>query len=94
MSVGEVVRKYFRAARDNRFIDFEKDFARRIESNLSDDYKQRLDEPTLVQHIEGVVNSVRDFQAESNPFFELSSKAIFIHGYRSQVEFERYGQPV
>lgn len=95
MSMGRVIDKYVEAIMSDVFVDYEKGFAQRVVSALSAGYRQGKKEPPLVQIVEDVVNSVHGFVARNNKtYFELSTKSIFVHGNKSQVEFDFYGQKV
>lgn len=93
MSVERAVRKYMDVIRSDVFTRYEKEFSRRINSALSRGYLQSLPEPPLVQIVENVVNGVRELTMKDHRiYFELSTKSVFIHGNKSQVEFDYYGQ--
>lgn len=94
MSIESAIKKYIEATtRSNVFARYEKEFARKIVSALSEGYHHELFEPKLVQIIEGVVNSVSDLIIRDHRgYLELSTRAIFIHGNKSQVEFDYYGR--
>ncbi len=92
MDIERTVREYLVAIRSDIFARYEKDFARKITSALSNGYLQNSPEPPLVQIVEDVVNSVDGLTMKDH--FELSTRSIFIHGNKSQVEFDYYGQSV
>lgn len=88
-----VINKYVEAIRSNVFVSYEKDFAQKVISALSQEYNEGSHEPPLVQVVEDVVNSVDSLIARNNRMhFELSTKSVFVHGNKSQVEFDFYGQ--
>ena len=81
------------AIRSDVFASYEKEFAQRMVSALSKGYLQELHEPPLVEIVEYVVNSVHNFiMRDHKTWFELITKSIFVHGNKSQVEFDFYGQ--
>jgi hypothetical protein len=79
--------------RSDVFARYEKEFAQRIISGLSNGYLQKLYETQLVQTLQDVVNHVHDLSMK-DPLssFELSTSSIFIHGNKSQVTFDYYGE--
>jgi hypothetical protein len=93
MSIERVLNKYEELMKSDLFLGYEKEFADRMISALSKGYQQGLHEPPLVKVVEDVVNSVNGFVAR-NPKTQvrLSTKSIFVHGSKSQVEFDFYGQ--
>lgn len=93
MKLEEAINKYKEAAKSNDFIDYEKEFASKIVSALSQGYTQGLNEPNLVNYVESVVKSVKELppKKSSAPDFELSVNAAFVHGIQSRVSFDCYG---
>lgn len=88
-----MIKTHFAAIRSDVFAKYEKEFAERMTSTLSKGYAKGLLELPLVKVVEDVVNSVRDFNVTNRkPYFKLSTKSVFIHGSKSQVEFDCYGQ--
>jgi hypothetical protein len=47
----------------------------------------------MVSIIESIVNNLNGLSTSTNGF-RISTKSVFIHGNKSHVEFEYYGQPV
>lgn len=91
MSIEKVIKKYIKVIKSDIFVKYEKDFAQRINSALQKGYLQKLDEPKLVLITEMIVNGIHGLNTqENNPDFQLSTKAIFIHGNKSQVKFDYY----
>ncbi len=93
MPIGEVVEKYLQLINTEYFAKFEKDFVYRLQIGLNQGYKRRFYEPAMVAVIEGIVNSLNGLSVSANRF-KISARSIFIHGNKSQVEFEYYGQRV
>jgi len=89
----EVVEKYFQLIKTEHFAKYEKDFACRIQLGLNEGYKQGFCEPTMVQIVEGIINNLNGLSVSTNRF-RISTKSIFVHGNKSQVEFEYYGRRV
>lgn len=95
MSLERAIDRYIELLRSDIFLSYEKEFAQRIVSALSNGYRQGLMEPPLVQIIENVVNSVEGLIArDPRNNFELTAKSVFVHGSKSQVEFDFYGQRI
>ena len=93
MDIERVAKKYVEVVKNDIFIKYEKILAKKIISALSGCYQKH--EPDIVKTIEEVIKSCRNFSDKSsNPYFELSTNAIFIHGYPkiSGVEFDYYGK--
>lgn len=88
-----VIEKYLELINTEHFAKYCRDFACRMQKGLSTGYKQRAYEPKLVSVVEKVVNELKELSTSTNGF-KISTKSIFIHGNRSQVEFEYYGQRV
>lgn len=92
MSIDKVLEEYRDVVRSDVFVRYEKQFADKIVSELSKGYLGGLPEPRLVETVEGIVNSVHNFSETSHqPYFEISTRSIFIHGNKSQVQFKYYG---
>lgn len=91
MSIKKAMNKYIETIKSDAFTRFEKEFARRMTSALSRGYLQKLHETPLVKIVKNVVNSV-DKLTDGNQNFKLSTKSVFIHGNKSQVEFDYYGR--
>ncbi len=93
MNIETLIKKYIDVTKSDTFVRYEKEFAQRITSALAKGYLQGLYEPPLVQIVENMVNSIDGLTVKNKqPFFELSTSSIFIHGNKSQVEFDYYGQ--
>jgi hypothetical protein len=94
MNIEKVIEKYVETVESNAFVGYEKDLAGRIMSALSAGYQNRLCETDMVKIIESVINGCKNLTSKSDqPYFELSTNAIFVHGYpkESGVEFDYYG---
>lgn len=93
MSVERAVMKYMEVIRSDTFAKYEKTFAQKINSALLKGYLKNQNETKLVQIVENIINSINNL-SEKDKNFELSTNAIFIHGYPkiSGVEFNYYGE--
>jgi len=93
MPIDEVVEKYLQLINTEHFAKYEKDFAYKVQMGLNEGYNRGFYEPAMVSVIEGIVNKLNGLSISANRF-KISTKSIFIHGNKSQVEFEYYGQRV
>lgn len=93
MNIEKAIQKYSETVASEFFAMFEKEFAQRIICALSKGYSQSLYEPSLVEIIEKEINSNNGIIRRSKePYFEIETRAIFIHGNKSQVTFDYYGK--
>jgi hypothetical protein len=93
MPIEEVVEKYLQLIMTEHFAKYAKDFAYKIQRGLNEGYNREFYEPALVSVVERIINNLNGMSMSFNRF-KVSTKSIFIHGNRSQVEFEYYGQRV
>jgi len=93
MPIEEVVGKYLQLIGSEHFAKYEKAFAQRVQIGLVGAYNRGLYEPFMVSLVKRIINSLNGLCASTNRI-RISTKSIFIHGNRSQVEFEYYGQKV
>jgi len=94
MSTERAMRRYRDLCTSDTFARYEKDFAGKLNSALAEGYSQALHEEPLVSSIEKVVNGLNGLTI-GDPVTTscgLSTRAVFIHGNRSRVEFDCYGQ--
>ena len=89
MSMVQCIANYLQFISSAQFAKYEKDFASRIECALCDCYNRGFREPDVVKEVEAMVNGVSDLSTTDGKS-EISSKAIFIHGTKSQVSFKYY----
>ncbi len=93
MPLIEVIKRYIQLISTEQFAKYGKDFAYKIQIGLHEAYNRGFDEPAMVSVIEGIVNKLNGLSVSANGY-EISTKSIFIHGNKSRVEFEYYGQRV
>ena len=86
--IEDVELKYFQLVKTEGFAKYAKDFADRVQKVLCEGYEQKLNEPEIVEKI---TNNLNGLSTSFNKV-QISTKGIFIHGNRSQVEFEYYGK--
>ena len=72
------------------FVRYYKQFAQNINSTLAASYRYELTEPKMVGVLEKMVNNLNGLEDRYHGN-SISTKAIFIHGNRSFVEFEFEG---
>jgi len=89
----EVVEKYLQLIKTEDFAKYEKDFASKVQIGLNEGYRRGFYEPAMVSLVEGIINKLDGLSVSTNKV-KISTKSIFIHGNKSQVEFEYYGQRV
>jgi len=93
MPMEEVVEKYLQLIKTEDFAKYEKDFASKVQIGLNEGYRRGFYEPAMVSLVEGIINKLDGLSVSTNKV-KISTKSIFIHGNKSQVEFEYYGQRV
>ena len=93
MSTEEAIEKYIQLIETESFSKYEKDFAQKMQMGLYGGYHRGAYEPKMVSDIEAIINNVNGLSVSANRF-PISTNSIFIHGNKSQVEFEYYGQRV
>ena len=93
MPIEEIIEKYLQLINTKHFAKYEKDFASTLQIGLNEGYNRGFYEPAMVSIIEGIVNKLNGLSVSVNRS-KISTKSIFIHGNKSQVEFEYYGQKV
>jgi hypothetical protein len=93
LSIEDVVVKYLELIETECFAKYEKDFVGKVQMGLIEGYRRRFYEPTMVSIVEGIVNNLGKLSASTDKF-KISTRSIFIHGKRSLVEFDYYGQRV
>jgi hypothetical protein len=93
MAVEKVIEKYLQLIKTEHFTEYKNDLAYRIQIGLNEGYGQGFDEPAMVSLVEKIINKLDGLSVSTNKV-KISSKSIFIHGNKSQVEFEYYGQTI
>lgn len=91
MGMVQCIKNYFQFISSAQFAKYEKDFARGIECALCDCYNKGFHETDVVKAVEDRVNSIDDLSTPDGKS-EISSKAIFTHGSKSQVIFDCYNK--
>ncbi len=83
------ITKYIDLVDTESFIVHWKKFAHSLILGIHEGYQKGYYEPNIVGLIESIVNSIGSFETKYRDM-EISTKSIFIHGNKSQVEFEYY----
>lgn len=87
MAIDECISNYISSVNSYEFSMYEKEFAGVLQRALCCGYERNKKEWELVALIEKVVNYLNTIQpSKKGP--KISTKSIFIHGPKSQVEFE------
>lgn len=90
-NVSRILDRYLQLIETESFAKYEKDFAQRIQIALSENYMKGINEIKIVSIIEDIVNNL-DGLSISVDQVNMSTKGIFIHGSKSLVEFDYYGE--
>jgi len=88
---GRVIERYLHLIKSDQFAKYEKEFTHRIQRGLYKGYIKGSYEPEMVMIVKNIIDELGDLQ-QSVDGISISTKSIFIHGNKSQVEFEYYGQ--
>ena len=91
IDVSNCIMRYFNIIHTEDFVLHSKKLAHRMITGIRKGYKENINEPNIVRLIENIINSVGRFETK-NRFFSIITKSIFIHGHRSNVDFEYYGR--
>jgi len=83
------IRKYMEVIDDENFIIHWKRLSEKLLKGIQEGYKDHLHEPDIVKIIEYIINNIGQLSTKDKRF-NISTSSIFIHGNRSQVEFEYY----
>ncbi len=81
------IERYIEIIDNEKFIKHWKDLSIKLIKGIQDSYNHR--EENIVRTIESIINSIGKFSTRRDDF-HISTTSIFIHGNRSQVEFEYY----
>lgn len=84
------IKKYVEITENEKFILHWKKLSERLLKGIQESYVHR--EPEIVRIIEDIINNIGQFDTEEYHRFNISTNSIFIHGNKSQVEFEYYGK--
>ena len=83
------IKKYAEVVNDEKFILHWKKLSEKLLRGIQKNYD--LHEPNIVEIIENIINNFGQFHTNGR-YFSVSTNSIFIHGNKSQVEFEYYGK--
>jgi len=88
--VMDCIKKYVEVMNDEKFIAHWKNLSTKLLMGIRNGYIENYREENIVKTIENIVNSIKRFKTQDRKF-SISTNSIFIHGHKSQVEFEYYG---
>ncbi|MEM4445380.1 MAG: hypothetical protein QXJ21_08540 [Thermofilum sp.] len=91
MTVEEAISRYIQLVDTKVFVKHAKELAYKIQVGLHKGYIKGRREPEIVQIIENIINEVNGLSTFDNKF-NISTKAVFIHGNKSQVIFKYLGK--
>lgn len=87
------IEKYVEIVDDEKFILHWKQLSEKLLRGILYGYENRYYEPEMVKIIKGIINEIGQFNTGRGANrFNISTNSVFIHGNRSQVEFEYYGK--
>lgn len=81
------IKKYVEITNEDSFIRHWKKLSERLMEGIQGSYSDR--EENIVKIIENIINSVDHFESPGHRF-DIFTNSIFIHGNKSQVEFDYY----
>lgn len=81
----KLIKKYIEVIQTKDFGEYTEEFTQRVKGCIEEGYCQDKREPDIVKDITEKVN---DLKALTKGRFQISSKGAYIHGNKSQVEFE------
>ncbi len=85
------IQKYIETSAHEDFVSHWKQLAERLIKGIRAGYDQGSPEPEIVKTVESVIQQVGSFTTSNNDF-SIHTRSIFVHGSRSQVKFDFYGQ--
>lgn len=84
-----LIEKYIDLINTDDFVRYKNTLAQNIQQGLSEGYKSGANEPCLVRKVVDRINRMSGLKI--NNIECISTKSIFIHGNKSIVEFDYYG---
>ena len=85
------LKKYIEVTKSEKFAVHWKRLSEKLLNGIREGYRARGREPSIVQVIENIINSVDQLDTDGDKFY-ISTKSVFVHGSKSQVEFEYHGR--
>ncbi len=83
------IEKYVKVTLNENFVVHCKRLSKRLSNGIRRCYSVEDKEPRIVSTVKNIINEIGNFETK-NKEFKISTKSIFIHGIRFQVEFEYY----
>jgi hypothetical protein len=85
------IKKYIKITNNEKFIRHWKELSEKLIMGIQNSYSNRED--NIVKIIESIINSVGTVGTQGKwQKFSISTNSVFIHGNKSQVEFNYYGK--
>lgn len=84
-----LIEKYIDIINTDDFVRYKNTLAQNIQQGLSEGYKSGANEPCLVHKVVDRINDMRELKISNIGC--ISTKSMFIHGNKSIVEFDYYG---
>jgi len=89
----DCIKRYIKVTESEKFVIHWKTLAKRLLNGIEDEYQRNSSEQSIVESIERIINNVGQFSTRDKRLnFGINTNSIFIHGNKSQVEFEYYGK--
>jgi len=85
------IKKYIDVVDTESFAMHWKKLSHGLILGIQEGYQKGDYEPNIVELIESIVNKIGSFEAKDREI-KISTNSIFVHGNKSQVEFEYYGR--
>jgi len=93
LDIYDILNKYVDLIGNKTYSKYINDLSRKITNGLNEGYSTGDREPKLVDIIDRMVNSIGQLSNRGHsPYCKLTTDSFFIHGSRSQVEFDYYGE--
>lgn len=83
--------RFLRGTESNEFAAYEKEFANRINASIRRGFKYKRKEPSIVKQVSDLLKSLEDIPDIAGGSFNLRTRTMYIHGFRSMVQFNDLG---
>lgn len=85
--------QFQRGTESDEFAAYEKEFASRINTSIRRGFRYKRKEPLIVKQIRDLLKSLEGIPDIAGGGFSLRTRTMFIHGFRSMVQFNDLGAP-
>ena len=85
------IKKYIDVVDTESFVKHWKKLAHGLILGIQERYQKGDYEPNIVELIKSIVNNIGSFETKDSEI-KISTNSVFVHGNKSQVEFEYYGR--